>query len=174
VTVAAYGQAKGEDWTPDLAEEYMPIVAEDMKAAGLKPVVFTRAALSKGGRAKSNSPMRKTSKNQSPTKLVQIVPVPGIRLFGQMVKKQLEIARKTTGAFYRSGPTKRDRAKWSHSAEGYKGWINLERGVGEVVTAEVRSLSQLGDEWKILHAFIGWVDRHFSADISAIHIHYRP
>lgn len=39
VIVAKYGQDKGEDWTADIAEQYLPIVVQDMKAAGLKPVV---------------------------------------------------------------------------------------------------------------------------------------
>ena len=37
VTVAAWGQAHGKAWWADVAEKYLPIVARDMKAAGLSP-----------------------------------------------------------------------------------------------------------------------------------------
>lgn len=80
------------------------------------------------------------------------------------------MSRKGRGAFYRSGPKAHNRAKWSHAS--YKGWINLERAAGEVVTAEVRSVSKSGDEWQLLHAFIGWLDRHFGDEIQAINIQY--
>ena len=104
-------------------------------------------------------------------KLIQIVPVADFRLFGQMVKKETELSRKNRGTFHRSATKERDRAKWSHAK--YKGWINLQRTAGEVVTAEIRSRSQADDEWQLLHAFIGWADRHFGDQIEALHIHYR-
>jgi len=104
-------------------------------------------------------------------KLLQIVPVNGFRLFGQMVKKEIDLSKRGVGTFYRSAGKERDRAKWSHSK--YNGWIKLQRSDGEVVTAEIRSLSKSGDEWQLLHAFIGWLDRHFGEDIEALHVHYR-
>lgn len=104
-------------------------------------------------------------------KLVQIVPISGLRLFGQMVRKEIDLSKRGVGTFYRSAAKARDRAKWSHAK--YKGWIKLQRSEGEVVTAEIRSLSKSGDEWQLLHAFIGWLDRHFGRDIEALHIHYR-
>ena len=106
-------------------------------------------------------------------RLVQVVPVPGVRLFGMMVKKELEIfrTRKDKAAFRRSGRKEHNRAKWSH--ERYKGWIKLQRAAGEVVTAEVKSLSKGDDQWQLLHAFIGWLDRHFADKIEAINIQYR-
>jgi hypothetical protein len=107
---------------------------------------------------------------QSMIKLLQIVPVGGVRLFGQMVKKEIDLAKRG-GTFYRSAAKERDCAKWSHCK--YKGWIKLQRSVGEVVTAEVRSLSKSDDAWQLLHAFIGWLDRHFGEDIEALHIHCR-
>lgn len=102
---------------------------------------------------------------------MQIVPIPGCRLFGQIIKKEIQLSRKSRGTFFRSGAKERGRAKWAHT--GYKGWITLERTTGEVVTAEIRSRSEDDDHWKILHAFVGWLDRHFGAEIEAIHIHYR-
>jgi hypothetical protein len=105
------------------------------------------------------------------TKLIQIVPIPSVRLFGQMVKKEVELSRRNRGTFRRSAGKVRDRAKWSHSK--YNGWIKLQRTEGEVVTVEVQSRSQTDDQWQLLHAFIGWVDRHFGDQVEAMHIHYR-
>jgi len=104
-------------------------------------------------------------------RLLQIVPVDGCRLFGKIVKKEIEISRKNRGAFFRSGAKEKNRAKWAH--ERYKGWINIQRADGEVVTVEIRSRSQSGDEWQLLQAFVGWLDRHFREDIEALHVHYR-
>src|SRR5262245_5263612 len=104
-------------------------------------------------------------------RLVQIVPQNGVRLFGEMVKKEIELNRNKRGTFYRSGPKHRDRTKWSHVK--HNGWVNLERGAGEVVSVEVQSRSQAEDEWQLLHALIGWVDRHFSDKVLAINIQYR-
>jgi hypothetical protein len=41
---------------------------------------------------------------------------------------------------------------------GIRGWINLERGLSEVVTAEVNSLTP-DEDWQLLSAFLGWIDR---------------
>jgi hypothetical protein len=104
-------------------------------------------------------------------KLIQIIPSPGVRLFGKMVKKEIDLSRNGRGTFYRSGQKERDRTKWSHAK--YKGWIKLQRTEGEAVAVEVRSRSQSDDEWQLLHAFIGWIDRHFGDQIEALHVHYR-
>ncbi len=104
-------------------------------------------------------------------RLVQVIPVDGFRLYGGMVKRQNEILNKNKGTFYRSGRKSKDRAKWAHA--NYAGWINLARTEGEVVTAEIRSKSSQKDEWQLLQAFIGWLDRHFATNIEAINIQYR-
>jgi hypothetical protein len=115
--------------------------------------------------------MAKKAKNTCPTKLVQIVPVHDFNLFGQMVKKEVDLSNRAVGTFFRSAAKAADRAKWSHKT--YKGWIKLSRSEGEVVTAEIRSLSKSADDWQLLHAFIGWLDRHFGQNIEAFHVHYR-
>jgi len=104
-------------------------------------------------------------------RLIQIVPSTDSRLFGQMVKKELNLYRRNQGTFYRSGAKQRNQAKWSHKR--YKGWLKLQRGEGEVVIAEVRSLSKTDDGWQLLQAFLGWLDRHFGKQIMAINIQYR-
>jgi hypothetical protein len=104
-------------------------------------------------------------------KLMQIVPNEGFRLFGAMVKKEVDLSKRNQGTFYRSGAKEKDRAKWSHKR--FKGWIKLERGSGEVVVAEIISRTQGDDAWQLFHAFLGWVDRHFGQQVSAINIQYR-
>jgi len=39
--------------------------------------------------------------------------------------------------------------------------------------AEVRSLSQAEDQWQLLHAFLGWLDREFAHKILTVNIQYR-
>jgi hypothetical protein len=103
-------------------------------------------------------------------KLMQIIPSQDFRLFGAMVKKEIELSKKNQGTFYRSGPKRKDEAKWSHKK--FKGWINLQRSSGEVVVVEVQSRAQ-SEEWQLFHALLGWLDRHFRQQIWAINIQYR-
>jgi hypothetical protein len=104
-------------------------------------------------------------------RLIQVIPSTDSRLFGQMVKKESELSRRGQGTFFRAGRKQRNQAKWSHVR--YKGWIKLQRGEGEVVVAEIRSLSKGDDAWQLFHAFLGWLDRHFGKQIMAINIQYR-
>jgi len=104
-------------------------------------------------------------------RLLQVIPAEGFHLYGAMVQKEIDLSRKKKGTFYRSGPKARDRAKWAHSK--YSGRINLVRADGGVVTAEIRSKSSRDDEWQLLQAFIGWLDRHFDGNLEAINIQFR-
>jgi hypothetical protein len=90
-------------------------------------------------------------------KVIQIVPQEGLALYAVLAKKEAEIRKKGLGTFYRAAAKKRNSSKWRHKA--YRGWVNLERGLGEVVLAEM--------------AFLGFIDRHFDDRIPAITIHYR-
>ena len=100
---------------------------------------------------------------------VQIIPKGGFRLYGAMVAKEIELAKKNRGTFHRSAAKQRNRAKWSHS--NYPGWINTGRGLGEVVLIEVHSKKE-GAEWQLLQAILGFLDRHFSDSIRAMNINY--
>jgi hypothetical protein len=103
-------------------------------------------------------------------KVLQIVPKDDVRLYGELVRKEAAIRNAGRGTFYRAGTKTRDSAKWKHKA--HKGWVHLQRGLSEVVTAEVRPLAD-DQDWQMLSAFLGFVDRHFSDQILAINIHYR-
>lgn len=100
---------------------------------------------------------------------VQVVPNGGFRLYGAIVAKEVELAKKNRGTFHRSAAKEKDKAKWSHS--NYPGWIRIARGMGEVVLIEVRS-KKPGVEWQLMQAILGFLDRHFSDNIGTILIHY--
>ena len=104
-------------------------------------------------------------------RVVVVVPRERVRLYGAMVQKEIELSKAGKGTWHRSGEKQKDKAKWSHT--NYKGWINLQRGEGEVVIAVINSRSPTGREWQLLQSFLGFLDRHFREDISSIIIQYR-
>ncbi len=101
-------------------------------------------------------------------KVVQIVPRGKVRLFGAIVKKEAAIRKNDRGTFYRAGRAKQNAAKWSHKR--YKGSVSLRHGEDETVTAQVRSPDQ---EWQMLSAFLGWLNRHFGDQVMAVNIQYK-
>jgi hypothetical protein len=105
-----------------------------------------------------------------PMKVIQIVPQEGLALYAALVKKEAELRKKNRGTFYRTAGKKRNSSKWRHRA--YPGWMNLERGLSEVVLAEIHAPAP-DQEWQMLSAFLGFIDRHFGNRILAITIHYR-
>lgn len=99
-----------------------------------------------------------------------MVPANGANLYGNMIAKEIELARRNTGTLHRSGPKLRDRSRWAHSS--YPGWINLARSIGGVICVEVKS-KKADAEWQLLQSFLGFLDRHFSNDIQSINIQYQ-
>jgi hypothetical protein len=102
-------------------------------------------------------------------KVIQIVAQEGLSLYAALVKKEAELRKKNRGTFYRAAG-KRNSSKWRHRA--YPGWLNLERGLSEVVLAEIHAPAP-DQEWQLLSAFLGFIDRHFGKRMLAITIHYR-
>lgn len=100
---------------------------------------------------------------------VQIVPKDGFRLYGALVAKEIELAKKHRGTFHRAGAKEHNRTKWTHAS--LPGWINIARGMGEVVMLEIHSKKE-GTEWQLLRAILGFLDRHFSGEVQTILIHY--
>ena len=100
-------------------------------------------------------------------KTVQIVPRGKVHLFGAIVKKEAAIRKNKRGTFYRSGRATRAQAKWNHRR--YKGSIALRHADDATVTARVRSPSE---EWQLLSAFLGWLNRHFGDKVTAVNITY--
>jgi hypothetical protein len=103
-------------------------------------------------------------------RLIQIIPKRRYRLYGALVKKEVELYRNGRGTFFRSSAKQKDVTKWSHKS--YKGWLWIKRGLGEVVVAELQTLSSSQDEWQLFHAFMGFLDRHFADKIQVINIQY--
>jgi hypothetical protein len=103
-------------------------------------------------------------------KVIQIVPREGLALYAALVKKEAGFRKRSRGTFYRAAASKRTSSKWRHKA--YRGWVNLERGLSEVVLAEIHAPVR-DEEWQMLSAFLGFIDRHFGERILAITIHYR-
>jgi hypothetical protein len=102
-------------------------------------------------------------------RLIQIVPKEDFRLYGAFVAKEVALRQKNQGTFRRSGPKQKNYAKWKHKK--FKGWIWLQRGLGEVVTIELQSLDE-DSQWQLLESFLGFVDRHFADNVQSIHIQY--
>ncbi|GIW40413.1 MAG: hypothetical protein KatS3mg076_0990 [Candidatus Binatia bacterium] len=103
-------------------------------------------------------------------KLLQIVPRKGVNLYGLIVRKEIELAQKNRGTFYRAGPKEKDRAKWAHLK--YRGWVKIRRSESGVVTAEIRSKGPGGNNSQIFEAFVGWIDRHFGDKVHCMNVQY--
>jgi hypothetical protein len=104
-------------------------------------------------------------------KLLQIVPRNGTRLYGAMVKREAEIRKSGRGTFSRAGRKRASAARWKHAR--YAGSISLQRAPSEMITVKIKSPDQ-GDEARLLSAFLGWIGRHFGAEVQTINIQYQP
>jgi len=104
-------------------------------------------------------------------KLLQIVPRDGTRLYGAMVKREAEIRKSRRGTFSRAGRKRASAARWKHAR--YAGSISLQRARSEMITVEIKSPDE-GDEARLLSAFLGWIGRHFGAEVQTINIQYQP
>ena len=90
-------------------------------------------------------------------------------LYGQIVKRNLELGRKGKGTLYRSGKKQKDFEKWAHLK--HPGWIWFQKGMGGMVVALINSKSADG-EWQLLMSFVGFIDRHFRNDVANVVIAY--
>lgn len=99
-------------------------------------------------------------------KLVQIVPVADD-------KPSLKALLKDTERRLRGGPTaflRKEEGVWTHVK--YPGQIKWDQVIGGIVMAEVRTRNPT-QEWQLLQAFIGYVDRHIGKYVDTVTIHYR-
>jgi hypothetical protein len=95
---------------------------------------------------------------------VVVVPQTGENFYGMLVKKE-----KALKTFYRAGTIKSGQRKWRHRR--FPGWVNLERTAGGMLVAAVKAMDS-EQEWQILEAFIGVLNRHFRKELSSISINY--
>ncbi|UCH33945.1 MAG: hypothetical protein JSV65_15500 [Armatimonadota bacterium] len=103
-------------------------------------------------------------------KRLQVIPEEGFNLYGALTKREVEHRRRARGTFYRSGAKKKDQATWAH--DRYVGRIKLQRGMGEIVLAEVRTKADPEQESRLLGALLGFLDRHFREHVAAINIQF--
>jgi len=99
-------------------------------------------------------------------KILQVVPRSGRgpRLKTLLKEKERELRGKGT-TFYRERE-----GRWKHVK--HPGWINWDESRGGLLVAEVRTRKE-GAEWRLLQAFIGYLDRHLGEHIESISIYYR-
>lgn len=86
-------------------------------------------------------------------------------LYTLLVEKERALRREKQGTLHRKGPRKRGEERWVHVR--YKGSIKLQKCLGGIVVAEVRSGS-FSDEWQLLSSFVGFLCRHLREDISTV------
>src|SRR5438445_3311599 len=102
-------------------------------------------------------------------RVVDIVPNERVKLFDALQKKEASIRAAGRGTFFHTGRKLKNTARWKHKA--YAGEIALKRQDAQGVSARIRSGARTG-EWQMMSAFLGFVDRHFGSEISAITIRY--
>lgn len=93
----------------------------------------------------------------------------GSNLYGQLVKKEVELARANKGTLFRSGKKQKGYEKWAHVK--YPGWVWFQKCMGDVVIALVNSKAHQG-EYDLAQSFIAFVDRHFREDLVDISMNY--
>jgi hypothetical protein len=98
-------------------------------------------------------------------KIVQVVPRLDIdESLKSMMKAKERALRGGTTAFRR----KRE-GQWVHIK--YKGVVRWEEVQGGIVIAQIRASEE--DDWQLLRAFVGYLDRHFRDAIESMTIYYR-
>jgi hypothetical protein len=98
--------------------------------------------------------------------MIRVVVTPQTQedFYGKLVKKE-----KALQTFYRSGRIKPGQRKWKHVK--YQGLMNLQKTFGGITVACIQAMNR-DEEWKILSAFIGMLDRRFRDTVSNITISY--
>lgn len=88
-------------------------------------------------------------------------------LYSDILKKERDPSYRKKGSFYQS-----KRNRWKHV--NFKGYIDFHRASAEgIVIFEVKTKAEDNTEWQLLHALIGFLDRHFNKKIESVTILYR-
>lgn len=95
---------------------------------------------------------------------VVVIPRDNENFYSQLSSKEKELK-----TFYRQGAKKAGQQKWKHVS--YAGWLQLQKSVGGIMVAKAQAKSP-DEEWKILSAFVGLLDRRFRDSIASIHLSY--
>ncbi len=86
-------------------------------------------------------------------------------LYTLLVEKERALRQEGQGTLHRRGTRKRGQDRWVHVR--YKGSIKLQKCLGGIVVAEVRSASS-SEEWQLLSSFVGFLIRHLRDEISTV------
>ena len=99
-------------------------------------------------------------------KILQVVPRRDNRktLKRLLIDKERALRGSTT-TFRRKGA-----GRWLHKR--YTGWITWDESSGGILLAEIHS-RQPDTEWRLLQAFVGYLDRHLAQQIDTITVFYR-
>lgn len=100
---------------------------------------------------------------------IVVTPRQSTNLYGKLVAKEVELKRLKKGTLFRIGKKQRDFEKWAHVK--YPGWIWIQKCLGGIVVAEIGCRVE-GGEANMRDSFVGFVDRHFRADLATITIEY--
>jgi hypothetical protein len=103
-------------------------------------------------------------------KQMQLVPKETFNLYGALIEREVSLRQRGRGTFRRIGRKEKNQARWAHST--HPGWVKLGRGMGSVVLAEIRTRADPDQEWHLFQAFLGFLDRHFRADLAAINVQF--
>jgi len=100
-------------------------------------------------------------------RIVEVVSKPDSEnLYSLIKRKEVELRRKKRGTLYRVKPN-----RWKHVS--YKGFIDFYKANRDISIFELKQKSTESNDWQLLHSFLGFLDRHFHAEIQSITILYR-
>ena len=100
-------------------------------------------------------------------RIVQVVSKPGSGNIISLVKqKQRELKQRKRGTFQSIKPS-----RWKHVS--YNGYIDFYKAHKDISLFEVKTKVTNGNDWQLLHSFLGFLDRHFHKEIETITILYR-
>ena len=100
-------------------------------------------------------------------RIVQVISKPECDNFISLVKKkERELRQRKRGTFYRMNLN-----RWKHVS--YNGYIDFYKAHKNISIFEVKTKSIGGNDWQLLHSFLGFLDRHFHEEIESITILYR-
>lgn len=99
--------------------------------------------------------------------MITVTAVPSAQedLYARLVEKERALRQEKQGTLHRRGPRKRGQDRWVHVR--YKGSIRLQKCLGGIVVAELRSGTP-SEEWQLLSSFVGFLIRHLRDEISTI------
>ncbi|MBM3416536.1 MAG: hypothetical protein FJY20_08820 [Bacteroidetes bacterium] len=100
-------------------------------------------------------------------RIVQVVSKPECDNFLSLVKKKKrELRQRKRGTFYHVKPN-----RWKHVS--YSGYIDFHKAHKNISIFEIKTRASDGNDWQLLHSFLGFLDRHFHDTMESVTILYR-